>query len=679
MTAINRSGAKVGTRVLRSFCVEESNLPSAAGWQARSWLMMVAIAALLCLLSAVPATAGAASSLPDVAVTPNEPQAFQQPSLAVDPTDPDRLAVAFNEATDHKYCGVGMSRDGGQTWKVQRVAGQGAPFGLPPDFPQCWDPQLIYGRDGTLYYQYEPRPGKNPLGQRQVIVAVSRRGGPFEAPREVDPVGPGTDHTDLWASMAVDPRSGRFYSAFLRYCEPTGGMTTPSLVANCLPTPGKVVVASSGDGGRTYSPPVAATPPSIPDPARESVAVDGGGTVYAVYNDGFFGQSGSPPANFYVATSRDEGKSFGPPKQFAQLARCQGKLCYAPEANQFGFYQALGGGPNELFITWWDKRDGKYRILFSASRDGGDTFSPPRIVGIPPGGEGHEQHRPRLALGPDGRLYLAYYDLRPDDAYDVYLAESRDGGRSFATPRKLNDVPLNAKVGPPGSKELANFGLRLALTTSQAGPLTAWTDSRRGTPVSGKQDIFFEGQSLEAAGQGPAGGQGRRCVSTRGGIKGTGVGVARLGRTRARQRKILKGTLFSDRPKIDRYCVKKGGGSLRAGYPTRRLASKLSRRTRRRIGSKAILLVSTSKAFRLSRSKVGTRTRTLRRRLKGERRFKVGRNLWYVAKGRKVRLLFRTRKGKVLEMGIADKRLTTNRVATVRLLRAWDKRGKTRK
>jgi hypothetical protein len=33
----------------------------------------------------------------------------------------------------------------------------------------------------------------------------------------------------------------------------------------------------------------------------------------------------------------------------------------------------------------------------------------------------------------------------------------------------------------------------------------------------------------------------------------------------------------------------------------------------------------------------------------------------------------------VLEMGIADKRLTTTGRGTVRLLRAWDKRGKSRK
>jgi len=64
-----------------------------------------------------------------------------------------------------------------------------------------------------------------------------------------------------------------------------------------------------------------------------------------------------------------------------------------------------------------------------------------------------------------------------------------------------------------------------------------------------------------------------------GGLGLPSTGQARLARSRTRQRKSLKGTLLSDRPGIDRYCVKKGGGTLPAGYPTSRLNSKLSRRT----------------------------------------------------------------------------------------------------
>ena len=168
------------------------------------------------------------------------------------------------------------------------------------------------------------------------------------------------------------------------------------------------------------------------------------------------------------------------------------------------------------------------------------------------------------------------------------------------------------------------------------------------------------------------------CVSTAGGAKGTGIGVARLGRNRTKQRKTLEGTLLSDRTGIDRYCLKKGGGSLRVGYPTSRLSSKLGKKTRKRIKSKAIYMGTTSKAFSISKLKVGSSTKTLRKRLKGEKRYVVGKNAWYVAKGKKARILIRTRKKKVLELALADKRLTATKTGTVRVLRAWDKRGKTK-
>ena len=79
-------------------------------------------------------------------------------------------------------------------------------------------------------------------------------------------------------------------------------------------------------------------------------------------------------------------------------------------------------------------------------------------------------------------------------------------------------------------------------------------------------------------------------------------------------------------------------------------------KTRKRIKSKAIYLGSTCKTFSLSKLKVGSKTKTLRKRLKGERRYRVGKNLWYVAKGKKARMLFRTRKSKVLELAWRDKR-----------------------
>jgi hypothetical protein len=55
----------------------------------------------------------------------------------------------------------------------------------------------------------------------------------------------------------------------------------------------------------------------------------------------------------------------------------------------------------------------------------------------------------------------------------------------------------------------------------------------------------------------------------------------------------------------------------------------------------------------------------------GERRYRVGRNAWYVAPGKRARLVLKTRRGRVREIGLASKRLTRSRPATRGLLRAW--------
>ena len=166
----------------------------------------------------------------------------------------------------------------------------------------------------------------------------------------------------------------------------------------------------------------------------------------------------------------------------------------------------------------------------------------------------------------------------------------------------------------------------------------------------------------------------RDCLPTKGGVKPRRLGSARLGRVQKRQRRALGGKRLKSRKGIDRYCVR-GGGGMRIGYPTKRLASKITKRSSKRIRRKAVLAISSSKRFRVSKVRVGTRVRALRKRLKGEKRHRVGRSVWFTVRGNRSRLLFRTQKGKVRELGIGDRALTSTRRGTQRFLRAWDRRG----
>jgi hypothetical protein len=140
--------------------------------------------------------------------------------------------------------------------------------------------------------------------------------------------------------------------------------------------------------------------------------------------------------------------------------------------------------------------------------------------------------------------------------------------------------------------------------------------------------------------------------------------------SRARHRRVLQGRRLRSRKGLDRYCAT-GGGAFRIGYPTARLSKRQPRARRHRIRGRAVLALTSSKRYSVATLRPGDRVTVLRRRLKGERRLRIGANTWYVANGRKARLVFTTRAGKIRAVGLAAQPLTKGRAAQRRFLRAW--------
>ncbi|MDQ4047892.1 MAG: hypothetical protein M3131_00695, partial [Actinomycetota bacterium] len=144
---------------------------------------------------------------------------------------------------------------------------------------------------------------------------------------------------------------------------------------------------------------------------------------------------------------------------------------------------------------------------------------------------------------------------------------------------------------------------------------------------------------------------------------GKRVDRARLGRRRRSNRRAYpRHSLNRTTRRIDRFCIV-GGGGVRVGYPTGGLLGGLSRGERRRVGDRAVLALSSSARHLLRGLQRGSRLRTVRRRLRGERRYRVGRDSWYLAFGRSARIVVKVRRGRVSELGLADLRLTAGRNA----------------
>jgi hypothetical protein len=120
---------------------------------------------------------------------------------------------------------------------------------------------------------------------------------------------------------------------------------------------------------------------------------------------------------------------------------------------------------------------------------------------------------------------------------------------------------------------------------------------------------------------------------------------------------------------IDRFCLSDGRG-VRVGYSTKRFRKGLGRPARRYSRNKALLALTSSRRFRARGIRVGTRAAVVRRRI-GGRAIRIGSNRWYVKQARRARIVFKVKRGRVREIGLVNKRFTSNRAKTRRTLAAW--------
>ena len=163
----------------------------------------------------------------------------------------------------------------------------------------------------------------------------------------------------------------------------------------------------------------------------------------------------------------------------------------------------------------------------------------------------------------------------------------------------------------------------------------------------------------------------RRCGRLRGRLRGRTLGRAALGRKRRLQRRRFP-SFTRPRRTIDRFCLV-DGRHIRVGYPGRRLLATRSRRLRRRVRTRAVLVLTSSQRYAIRGVRNGSSPRFMKRRMgrRIRRSYRVGRNRWYVARGpRGTNLIFKVTRGRgrVGEIGIADARFLRGRLPSRRFL-----------
>jgi hypothetical protein len=153
-----------------------------------------------------------------------------------------------------------------------------------------------------------------------------------------------------------------------------------------------------------------------------------------------------------------------------EAAGVEGAVRVSAEGTEAAEPAAAPARDGTVYVAWVEHR-GKEADVWLAHFDGeGMRLGPPVRVN-PKAGEATAWRGdpPAVAVAPDGTVYVGWTarDEAAAHASTLYLSASRDGGRSFAAPSKVND---DAKPGMHGMHSLAVAG--------DGRVYVAWLDER---------------------------------------------------------------------------------------------------------------------------------------------------------------------------------------------------------
>jgi len=182
--------------------------------------------------------------------------------------------------------------------------------------------------------------------------------------------------------------------------------------------------------------------------------------VFVLWQEIVF-SGGSHGGDILFARSEDGGRSFSPPVNLSDSPAGDGKGRINRRIWHNGSLD-LAAGAGGVYAAWTEYEGA---LWFSRSTDSGRSFTAPRRIAG--GGTEAPARAPSLALGPDRAVYLAW-TVGEDEAADIRIARSADGGASFGNPRIVapssgySDAPKLA-VDPRGV-------LHLVYSESSGGP-----------------------------------------------------------------------------------------------------------------------------------------------------------------------------------------------------------------
>ncbi|RDK85241.1 T9SS type A sorting domain-containing protein [Marinirhabdus gelatinilytica] len=377
--------------------------------------------------------------------------AANEPSLAVDPTNPDRIVVGWRQfddvGNDFRQAGYGYSTNGGYDWTFPGV--------LDPGLFRS-DPVLDFDNDGNFFY--------NSLqGSFECDVFAIRDGGvDWEAPVPAK----GGDKQWMRIDRTGGPSAGYNYSYWNRSFSTCPGAFTRSTdqsntFEDCLNIPG--------------------------DPFWGTLAVDADANLYLTGTNG---------GNIVVIKSTTASNP-AVPVTFTNstTANLDGNLSVGEPINPQGLVGqawvdvdvSFGAGHNNVYVVASVERNSNgdpADVMFARSTDGGNSFEAPVRINTDTGSNAYQWFG-TMAVAPNGRIDVIWLDTRDAaGGFDsvLYYSFSEDQGDTWSPNTPISE-PFDPTIGYPVQQKMGDY---MDMKSDNNFAHIAWCGT-----FTGGQDVYY--------------------------------------------------------------------------------------------------------------------------------------------------------------------------------------------
>lgn len=378
--------------------------------------------------------------------------AANEPSIAVDPTNPDRIVIGWRHfetiESNFRQAGYGYSIDGGLTWTFPGVIDPGV-------FRS--DPVLDFDANGNFYYN-------SLTGNFATDVSKIDDGGV-----EWGPPVPAYGGDKQW--MRIDRTdgigAGNNYSFWnLSFSTCSGSFTR------------------STDGSESFEDCVSISG----NPIWGTLAVDAEGVLYLV------GRTGSTMKVVKSSTAQDPSEEVV--WESFNDVDLDGQLSFQSPVNPEGLLGQLwididisnGPGHGNVYVLATVDRfsnNDPADVMFAKSVDGGETFSPPIRINTDEGTD-NTQWFGTMSVAPNGRIDVIWLDTR--DAPEgtnmsvLYYCFSDDQGETWSDNEALS-IAFDPNIGYPQQDKMGDY---FDMVSDNNGAHLAWANT-----ISGGQDVYY--------------------------------------------------------------------------------------------------------------------------------------------------------------------------------------------